>query len=116
MLQVAAWIDDQAQARLLSDTRDRFLHARFLSFFWGFADDFFVSLRWVAPAALCCAVVAGAQQLCVSLWWVARAALHCVQARAPALICSGLAVSGMRGTHTQRAPSSSLCGDRRTGV
>ena len=68
----------QAQAQLLRDSRRGFLHARFLTLFWGFADDFFVSLRWVAPAALCCAVVAGAQQLCVSLWWVARAALHIV--------------------------------------
>ena len=35
----------QAQARLLGDTRPGFLHARILTFFWGFADDFLISLR-----------------------------------------------------------------------
>lgn len=40
-----SWVQDQAQARLLGDTRPGFLHARILTFFWGFADDFLISLR-----------------------------------------------------------------------
>jgi hypothetical protein len=35
-----------AQAHLLKDSRPGFLHARYLTWFWGFADDFMVSLRW----------------------------------------------------------------------
>ncbi|KAL4857462.1 hypothetical protein ACK3TF_002330 [Chlorella vulgaris] len=42
---VAAWVGEQGQARLLRDTRPGFLHARILTFFFGFADDLMVSLR-----------------------------------------------------------------------
>jgi hypothetical protein len=41
----ADWVQAQAQARLLRDSRPGFLHARILTVFWGFADDFMVSLR-----------------------------------------------------------------------
>lgn len=44
-LQVEGWVHEQAQAQLLRDSRRGFLHARFLTLFWGFADDFFISLR-----------------------------------------------------------------------
>ena len=45
--QAEAWVAASAQARLLKDSRPGFLHARYLTWFWGFADDFMVSLRWV---------------------------------------------------------------------
>jgi hypothetical protein len=51
---VAAWVGEQSQARLLRDTRPGFLHARILTFFFGFADDFMASLRWAAPWVLAC--------------------------------------------------------------
>lgn len=41
----AAWVEQQSQPRILR-RRDDFIHARFLTVFWGFADDFFVGLRW----------------------------------------------------------------------
>lgn len=40
-----AWVQAQAQATLLRDSRRGFLHARCLSVFWGFADDMFISIR-----------------------------------------------------------------------
>lgn len=49
---VQGWAEGQAQARLLGDSRRGFLHARVLSLFWGFADDFFISLRWALGRAL----------------------------------------------------------------
>lgn len=43
--QAKAWVQAQAQATLLRDSRRGFLHARCLSMFWGFADDMFISIR-----------------------------------------------------------------------
>ena len=45
--QAEAWVRSQAQATLLRDTRPGFVHARVLSLFWGFPDDFMVGLRCV---------------------------------------------------------------------
>ena len=45
---VEDWINSQNGARVLF-TSSTFIHARFLTFFWGFADDFFVNLRCVTP-------------------------------------------------------------------
>lgn len=38
------WVEQQTHARVLLE-QPGFLHARFVSFFWGFADDFIVGVR-----------------------------------------------------------------------
>ena len=40
----ADWVEQQAQSKILL-RRDDLIHARFITFFWGFADDMFVGLR-----------------------------------------------------------------------
>jgi len=41
--EVKSWVNSQARTGILEQT-DSFLHARFVSSFWGFADDFYVQL------------------------------------------------------------------------
>jgi len=61
--QAKAWVQAQAQATLLRDSRRGFLHARCLTMFWGLADDLFISVRCVRRegelVAESCAQVAG---------------------------------------------------------
>ena len=72
--QAEAWVAASAQAHLLKDSRPGFLHARYLTWFWGFADDFMVSLRWVLRTQLMVANVCGCWAFdgCESAWVLGR--------------------------------------------
>lgn len=66
-----AWVAAQTHARVLQ-SQPGFFHARFVSFLWGFADDFYASFRWALPVFLlgqaaqrgCSCVVEPCQQSC----------------------------------------------------